>query len=79
MPFPEPRYGPGAPPDPPDPRHPCPDCGEERAQTHRGYVCTDCTPPICPLCEVAPTRWRPMLHRPDLLTPATCDPCPEPT
>jgi hypothetical protein len=77
MPFPSPRYGPTGPPDPPDPRHPCPDCGEERAQTPRGYVCTDCTPPLCPYCYAA-TRWRPMLHRPDLVTPAACDPCPEP-
>jgi hypothetical protein len=77
MPFPAPRYGATGPADPPDPRHPCPDCGEERAETHRGYVCTDCTPPICPDCRT-PTHWRPMTFRPDLLTPADCGDCPEP-
>lgn len=77
MPFPAPRYGATGPADPPDPRHPCPSCEAERSPTDGGHVCPACDPALCPDCG-APTHWRPMTFRPDILTPAACDPCPEP-
>jgi hypothetical protein len=74
MPFPSPRYGPGAPPDQPDPRHPCPDCGEERDRTMLRRVCTTCETARCPNCNV-PTRWRPVRWQPSLVTQADCPAC----